>query len=1141
MRLLKLWLLYSTSLVLGVAAILFVAVAVLLSTHSGTRWSLDKADALLEAELSVPEFSGSLWGGLTVPSLTYRDDTLEIIASNLDLALDWRVLFAGQVTVDHLAASSLELRSVDPSSEPQPFELAMQPATLWLNIRALEIADVTYRSGDEVTTISSLRARDLYLHSNRIGFDTADFKYDDVSVALEDLQATLAGDVPLSVNATWQLGGTTWSGQAELRGSLGSLEFRHLLRGELEATIAGSAKVLHETTPQIRATARWQEWSVVDIRTSIATIDVAGTANDYQLAYKLTVEDAAGRSADIDGKAQGNLSGLQSFQATAASVIGKVEAAGNISWSPDVALDVQLQGTGLDLSGIDARLESALDIDVSVRVTGDDYIGIGIRSIKGTYANLDAAASGSIERRSNTWLCQDCVLQLGQNQVTASGTMQDDNIDFQWAITAPTLAELWPGLDGQLNASGLLSGTIEDPKVSLDATASSLSLDDLHIEEVVLHAAPSSLARIDLDLTAKRIGYAEQALGDLSLALGGDIKNQRSTIHWSMDDLSADLQVATIVADAVTSGVIEQGSITLPVVGTWTLLKSAVINVVGSDVQISEHEWQNADGKLGIESATVTTGNLSIAAALQQIPLSLLAGFMPQEGEVLGTADVTVQLRQEGEQWFGVVQAHVDDAMIRIVDHADDTVEIEIPRADFGAELLGKGATIHASLAIAGGFTSEMQATLSSLDQSADIEGRLRLQGSDWYWVHALVPTLDDVKGNISADLSARGSVLKPALTGELTINGGALVVPSLNVPLEAINIRIRGADDGSATLVGSMRAGSGALAFDGQVTDLFLDTRRLEAHVTGVEAEVINWPEYRAWASPDITLRGDQRGWSVRGSLEVPKAEIKIREIPEGSVAPSPDVVVVGRSDSNGQPLPVSGKVAIVIGKGVHIEALGLDTKLDGNLDATMPRKGAPQLAGRLNLREGKFAAYGQKLTIDNGSLTFTGPVDDPIVDVRAGKIIESVDGNVEAGIELRGRAQNLTSSVYSVPKMSESDALSYLVLGHGLDQASGTDGSQVNNAALALGLSQATRITNQVGQSVGLDQLALSGGTNETAALVAGKQLNDRLYVRYAYGVFSQIGTLLMRYRLSKRLTLEAGSAEGQSMEILYTVEKP
>jgi translocation and assembly module TamB len=114
--------------------------------------------------------------------------------------------------------------------------------------------------------------------------------------------------------------------------------------------------------------------------------------------------------------------------------------------------------------------------------------------------------------------------------------------------------------------------------------------------------------------------------------------------------------------------------------------------------------------------------------------------------------------------------------------------------------------------------------------------------------------------------------------------------------------------------------------------------------------------------------------------------------------------------------------------------------------------------------------------------------------------------------------------------------------VLGRPLEDATAADGSVLSGTAFALGLRQASVITSQIGQTLGLDQFAVSGNNQSTTALVAGKQLNPKLYVRYAYGVFTQIGNLLLRYKLTRRLTIEAGTgADTQSMDLLYSVEKP
>jgi translocation and assembly module TamB len=334
--------------------------------------------------------------------------------------------------------------------------------------------------------------------------------------------------------------------------------------------------------------------------------------------------------------------------------------------------------------------------------------------------------------------------------------------------------------------------------------------------------------------------------------------------------------------------------------------------------------------------------------------------------------------------------------------------------------------------------------------------------------------------------------------------------------------------------------AGTGSIEISGQFADLMQADRRVELTITGEAADLMNWPDYQVKVSPDLVVVGTPGGWDARGTMEVPQAEIIVREIVENAVTVSPDIVAV--SDDFSTPRSAarySGEARLVLSDDVHIAAFGLDTNVSGEL---IVRKSPDQqltAEGQIELSNGRFVAYGQRLMIEEGTLTFTGPLDNPIVDVTATRTIEDFDSTIVAGIRLRGRANNLNSTVYSEPAMAEADALSYLMIGRPLAEASNSEGSQLSGAALGLGLKQASRLTEQIGQSVGLDELTFIGDGGDATALVAGKQINSRLYARYAYGVFSRLGMILIRYRLSERLSLEAGSGETQSIDILYSVE--
>jgi translocation and assembly module TamB len=192
------------------------------------------------------------------------------------------------------------------------------------------------------------------------------------------------------------------------------------------------------------------------------------------------------------------------------------------------------------------------------------------------------------------------------------------------------------------------------------------------------------------------------------------------------------------------------------------------------------------------------------------------------------------------------------------------------------------------------------------------------------------------------------------------------------------------------------------------------------------------------------------------------------------------------------------------------------------------------------VRLKEGKFGAYGKELTIERGTLGFAGPLDDPAVDLRASRRVDWEGKSVTAGILLKGTASRPESRVFSDPAMSEADALSYLISGRPLQSANTTDRSAIAGAALSLGVQQASPLTQRLGSAVTLDELGMEGGTLDETEVVAGKQLGSDLYVRFTYGLFNRIGTVLARYKIGRNLSIEAASGEDQSLDLIYSVEK-
>ncbi len=129
----------------------------------------------------------------------------------------------------------------------------------------------------------------------------------------------------------------------------------------------------------------------------------------------------------------------------------------------------------------------------------------------------------------------------------------------------------------------------------------------------------------------------------------------------------------------------------------------------------------------------------------------------------------------------------------------------------------------------------------------------------------------------------------------------------------------------------------------------------------------------------------------------------------------------------------------------------------------------------------------------------------------------------DITAGIQLTGTANELQSEVFSEPPLGDAEVLSYLLTGRPLASVdTSEEGAALNNAAFALGLSQAGSVVSQIRGQLGLETLTVEGGA-DSGRIVAGKRVGTRLLVEYGYGLVDKLGTLLLRYQLTDRFVLE------------------
>jgi translocation and assembly module TamB len=293
-------------------------------------------------------------------------------------------------------------------------------------------------------------------------------------------------------------------------------------------------------------------------------------------------------------------------------------------------------------------------------------------------------------------------------------------------------------------------------------------------------------------------------------------------------------------------------------------------------------------------------------------------------------------------------------------------------------------------------------------------------------------------------------------------------------------------------------------------------------------------------------------RDWQmlVRGQFGVDEGFI---DISRGSAATlGDDVTVINRpgeaaanrapaKDANGpKQLVLDTELAVKLGDRLRLSGHGLSGALKGQVVVSTPRN-KPAIHGSIRLDQGKFAAYGQKLDIQRSSITFSGLIENPRLDILAMRPQSPTaqDSDVKVGVRITGTAQDPRIRLYSEPTLSETEQLSWLVLGRGPTGLGGADIGLLQSAAVAL-LSgdDGPGATDRIIGLLGLDNLSVSqsdGAVSETVVSV-GKQISRHWYMGYERNLSATGGNWQLIYSLARRFKVRAQAGEDNALDFIW-----
>ncbi|HEY9270341.1 translocation/assembly module TamB domain-containing protein, partial [Achromobacter sp.] len=457
-----------------------------------------------------------------------------------------------------------------------------------------------------------------------------------------------------------------------------------------------------------------------------------------------------------------------------------------------------------------------------------------------------------------------------------------------------------------------------------------------------------------------------------------------------------------------------------------------------------------------------------------------------------------------------------------------------------------------------------------ALDPRQPLRAKLDADIADLAWVSLFVGDSMEVGGSLKANLEAQGT-LAGKWSANGNIRGDKLRVVRIDDGVRLIDGTLSARLDGDRVVLESLRFPASLRVMPAEWRTKEWITTNPEAKGGYAEAKgqwnfidgggdirltLYRFPALQrsdryAMVSGVIDLKAAMPRIDIVGDLKADAGWFSL-EILQGVPSLDDDVKVRRPGDDPGTvstPLQTSMNLKFDMGPRFYITGMGLDAGLLGSIQILL-QDGRLTGVGALRTRGGGIEAYGQKLRLSRGTLTFQGRLDNPLLDIEALRTGEQV----EAGVKVVGTAQRPRIDLVSYPDVSDVEKLSWLLLGRGPDE-SGGDAALLMSVGTALlgggqpfykqfGLDDVSIKTGNIGSSGSiLPDRTVAGDVNRdsdsqlaTQFLVASKTFANgiTLSVEQALSGTDTVGRA--SYRLARGLSVDLKGGAVNGIALVY-----
>lgn len=1109
---------------------------------------------------------GTLANGIYVEGLSLLLPDLDVRVVGLHFKADWRALLNRKLQIDDLSAVHVSVDqqvSDETSAETPPMSFPALPIDI--NVDRLALNGLDFRQNEKTVLPLELLA---FSAAFTLDQNTARIRFDKLDAAWQDMLISLDGQLAAhDLAAPWPLELEVHGFAQERRADSPLCMRQHLeLPGASDVAsgcrIDAQVRVSGSLDKLVLSVLAHGEGLNLDAQTDLFP-NRSFPLGQTHLALNLPGDAALSLAVD-PGPADALGAHAVQLQFDARNLNIK-------TWLPEAlgasVLGVQAQARlGLDAQQRVQDLGLQLAFDPGSKWNGQTLSGAIKLDHLGTVSGalFDAEVSRPFDPTALVLAGLDVNLALGQDSVRAKGEIAASRTTLDLDILAPQLAAFWPGLPGGAAVHSALAGTQARHTLSLDArytpdharegvvgeapVLASLRLAGGWDERPETHGWRGALEALDVSHADFFVHSARPIA--LSYLLAPDSAGQQ----WRVGAGQLQLRLgdeALLDLDHIASG----GA------GARWATSGQIASLVVTPERIERIQaWLSRGAKAqgGVQTALSEQARRSRLVSKMDWSLSFddaLAGaihIQRVEGDLVVPGDVPIEL--------GLEQADLGVTIVRrAAGLSAVSAALDVKTDKMGNMRVEFQSPLHASPS--GGLSLREQDTKTV---------RVQAESEDLAWVNLFLQGGIEVGGKIHADIQGRSlSGGRWSLSGPLT--GDGMSVLSVDQGVRLLDGTLKAHFDNDRVILDSLRfparlrvtpkewrtaewVSTNPDAKDGSLT-LSAEWNLFE-QAGGLKVELHRYPilqraDRYAMVSGELNIDTTLPQVIVRGAIKADAGWFDL-DMLNNIPALDSDVVILepGQQivEEPAAPLDIDAEVDVDLGPRFYLTGFGLNSGLVGQLTIKM-KEGKLTGKGALRTRGGAIDAYGQHLQLRRGTVTFQGDITNPVISIEALR----TDVAVRAGVRVAGTAHRPRIDLVSYPDVSESEKLTWLLLGHGPDDAGGdmallfsvgssflTDGEPFYKR---FGIDEFSMRSGELGSTGSVLPVesvvsGLTSGTNdiERRFVVASKALSKELTISIEQAL-SDTGTVgRVSYRLMRGLRAEITAGTVTGLALVY-----